>query len=256
MRDTSKLHYEALWDSLRILPDWRARVNIAAHRIARMKHEYVKIERAIGIPWAVAGVIHDLECSCDPVGGYHNGERWDRVTTLVPAGKGPFDSLAASGIDALWGLANLPSWTIGEIGWRLERYNGMGYAKRDAESPYLWSGSNHGIGVGKYVADGRYDPNAVSQQVGAMCSLRMMIERSLWDAGPLPKIPANRPIHYRERSDRVAGLQRLLADQGHNLGAFGPQRDGIDGVAGRLTATAIHALLGAWITGTPEEIIK
>ena len=48
---------------------------------------------------------------------------------------------------------------------RLERYNGLGYRRRGRPSPYLWSYSGH-YDKGKYVADGRFDPDAESKQCG------------------------------------------------------------------------------------------
>ena len=47
-----------------------------------------------------------------------------------------------------------------------ENYNGTGYRSRKVPSPYLWSFGNH-YPRGKFSSDGRYDPNLVSQQVGA-----------------------------------------------------------------------------------------
>ena len=46
-----------------------------------------------------------------------------------------------------------------------ERYNGMGYRKKGVPSPYIWAGTDQYSG-GKYVADGKYDPNHVDQQLG------------------------------------------------------------------------------------------
>ncbi|MEB3117756.1 MAG: hypothetical protein VKL01_05270, partial [Limnothrix sp.] len=47
------------------------------------------------------------------------------------------------------------------------RFNGFGYRlyRPTVLTPYLWSGSNH-YQAGKYVADGKFDPQAVSEQVG------------------------------------------------------------------------------------------
>jgi lysozyme family protein len=48
----------------------------------------------------------------------------------------------------------------------LETYNGFGYRFQGLVSPYLWSFSNL-YAKGKYVADNKFDPEAVSQQCGA-----------------------------------------------------------------------------------------
>ena len=46
-----------------------------------------------------------------------------------------------------------------------ERYNGLGYRHKGLPSPYLWSGTNQ-YEKGKFVSDGVYDPEAVSDQPG------------------------------------------------------------------------------------------
>jgi hypothetical protein len=97
-------------------------------------------------------------------------------TTLVPKGRGPFESWEDSACDALtMNHISLPKGNsdseISEIAMALEKYNGRGYMRRNVHSPYLWSFSNHGEGVGKYIADGHYDPDAVSDQPGAMVVL-------------------------------------------------------------------------------------
>ena len=58
--------------------------------------------------------------------------------------------------------------------YQLERYNGFGYRKRGLVTPYLWSFSNLYI-KGKFVADGHFDPNAVSKQCGAALMLKAVL---------------------------------------------------------------------------------
>ena len=66
-------------------------------------------------------------------------------------------------------------WSLERVLYRWEQYNGFGYHWRDAKTPYLWSFSNHYV-KGKYVSDGRYDPNYVSQQCGAAVTLKALVE--------------------------------------------------------------------------------
>ena len=47
----------------------------------------------------------------------------------------------------------------------------MGYKKKGVPNPYLWSFTTEYI-KGKYVADGRYDPNAVSKQPGVAAIMK------------------------------------------------------------------------------------
>ena len=56
---------------------------------------------------------------------------------------------------------------------RLEAYNGFGYRRSGRASPYLWSFSNL-FTSGKFVADGRFDQKAKSQQCGAAVMLKLL----------------------------------------------------------------------------------
>lgn len=64
-----------------------------------------------------------------------------------------------------------------------EYYNGKGYFNKNRPSPYVFSGTSSYQG-GKYVADGKYDPNAVDRQLGVYSMLS-----NLWSASsPKPAV--------------------------------------------------------------------
>jgi lysozyme family protein len=85
-----------------------------------------------------------------------------------------------SAIDALHydQFTNWSDWSVAGICFKLEGYNGWGYRKHGINSPYLWSFSNN-YERGKYVADGHWDANAVSKQVGAVTALKKMVDDHL-----------------------------------------------------------------------------
>jgi lysozyme family protein len=113
-----------------------------------------------------------MECGCDFQRQILNGEKWNHITTLHPVGRGPWQSWRCSTLDAVNRSLSPPNvWTAEKILHRLERWNGMGYRDMGINSPYLWSGSNHGVGVGKFTHNG-YDRHCVSAQVGAALVLR------------------------------------------------------------------------------------
>lgn len=58
---------------------------------------------------------------------------------------------------------------------RLEAYNGFGYRRIGRVSPCLWSFSNH-YGRGKFVADGKLNACARSQQCGAAVMLKLLAD--------------------------------------------------------------------------------
>ena len=158
-------YYAQLWDTMTVLPEWEQQAEWAARTVKAHACQY----GGFGAHWRLIGVLHWMECGCDFRRQLLNGQPYDRVTTIEPRGLGPWASWRASTEAA---LARRAVRTLAD----LERWNGMGYARREVNSPYLWSGSNHGVGVGKYVADGRYDAAAVSKQVGAAVILFVLAD--------------------------------------------------------------------------------
>jgi lysozyme family protein len=72
-------------------------------------------------------------------------------------------------------LSAANDWSIEGILFQLEAYNGWGYRNHHGiNTPYLWSGSNQ-YTSGKYVADGKFDPTAVSKQIGGALLLKYLL---------------------------------------------------------------------------------
>ena len=172
-------------------------INKQAEKIAANRSRYEQVEKATGVPWDVVGVIHYREASGNFAGVLHNGERiigTGKVTKLVPKGRGPFASWENAAVDA---LVNAPpyaaknkDWSIGGALDLLERYNGLGYRNKGLPSPYLWAGTDQYV-KGKYVADGKYDPNHVDTQLGVAPILMKLREVA---AAPAPKLVYVEPI--------------------------------------------------------------
>ena len=143
--------------------------------------KYMGIETATGVPWMVVGAIHNMESSLNFQKHLHNGDPLTGRTTRVPAGRpqhgSPPFSWEESAIDALAMKGWRPglTWDLANTLDRLERYNGLGYRRyhQDVPTPYVWSGSQW-YEKGKYVADGKWDPNAVSKQIGAGLILKKL----------------------------------------------------------------------------------
>jgi lysozyme family protein len=181
-----KAHYVSLWDTCKIHPE---KLPIADSILAEMlanKPIYVRTGQPLGIPWLFIACIHSLECALSFGKHLHNGDHLTARTVHVPKGRPilsmpPF-SWQFSATDALK-LKGLDRWTDWSIeGWlyQLEGYNGYGYLRYHptVNSPYLWAGSNL-YDKGKYVADGQFDPNAVSQQLGIGCLLKRAEEKNV-----------------------------------------------------------------------------
>lgn len=170
-------------------------INAQAAKIAANRSRYELASKATGVPWDVIGVIHFRESSNDFRGVLHNGQKiigTGKKTTLVPKGRGPFSTWEEAAIDALTNchphLARNKDWSIGTTLDKLEAYNGLGYRNKGLPSPYLWAGTDQ-YTKGKYVADGKFDPNHVDKQLGVAPILMKLRERGTKSAGAPPVAP-------------------------------------------------------------------
>jgi len=177
IRDGSLDYYKRLYETVEIIPAKLDQVRRETDRILLGRKKYEVVQARTGVPWAFPACIHELECDCNFQRQILNGEKIDRVTRLVPKGLGPWRDWESSAVDALqkkraddptWKpLDELSDWTVQQCLLQWERWNGGGYRRRGLNSPYLWAGCNHGVGVGYYTSDGQYSPTAESKQIGA-----------------------------------------------------------------------------------------
>jgi lysozyme family protein len=170
-----------------------------AKALVGAKARYQAVEAKTGVPWFVVAAIHERESDQNWHASLAQGDRWDRKSVHVPAGRGPFPSWEAAAIDALMNcaphLARHKDWTVGPALASLESYNGLGYANRGVPSPYIWAGTDQYHG-GKYVRDGVYDPHAIDPQPGcALLFLEMKaLDPSIEFAEPAPITEPSTPI--------------------------------------------------------------
>ncbi|WP_210202943.1 peptidoglycan-binding protein [Bradyrhizobium ottawaense] len=236
------------------------------------KSRYLAIARQAGMPdiaWVFIAVSHYRESSQDFSKSLAQGDPWNRVSTHVPAGRGPFQSFEDAAVDALVKCspyaARLKDWSIGGILTNLERYNGLGYASRGVPSAYVWSGTDQ-YRSGKFVADGVYDPNKVDAQLGVAGLILTMMEldQSITFAGPAPQVqpkpssvtPSAQPVKdgiwLQNSLNRLGASPKLELD-----GIVGPATRnavrafqlasgiGVDGLVGPETFTALDKALAA-----------
>jgi lysozyme family protein len=175
-----KKEYEDLFDTCVIRESRLTAVNKIRDKAIANRRRYEDVEKITKVPWHVIAVIHSLEGSSNFKTHLHNGDPLTAKTVHVPKGRPPgtppfrWEDSAA---DALKfdGLTAVKKWTLAVTLFRLEGFNGFGYRTRHPEvlSPYLWSFSNH-YTKGKFVADGKFDPTAVSKQCGAAVILKAL----------------------------------------------------------------------------------
>jgi lysozyme family protein len=168
--------YRSLWNTTKITR-LKSSLNTLLDRINSNKARYERVAAETNVPWQVIAAIHAMESSCRFDRHLHNGDPLSARTVNVPKGRpkshnGPF-TWEESAIDALryQAMDKNKYLTIEEVLYILEKYNGWGYRNRGIHTPYLWSGTNH-YTSGKYVMDGKYDPSAVSKQIGVVPLLK------------------------------------------------------------------------------------
>jgi lysozyme family protein len=184
-----KKEYETLWQSCTVNSNNSAYVTWAANLCIKNKDRYSQVANQVGCPWYLVAILHCLESSFDFNTHLYNGDPLSARTVQYPPGRpkegNPPFSWEYSALCALRddGAGNIKTWDIASVLYFCESYNGMGYRNGSGQkttpprrSPYLWAMTNH-YQRGKYVADGKFDPNAVSAQVGAAAILKTLEAR-------------------------------------------------------------------------------
>ena len=185
--------YEALADEYRqlfaaatIRPERHDEAEWHLTMMRQSRPRYAAIGTRVGVPWQFIAAIHGMEASFNFRAHLHNGDFPLRQRTRqVPSGRPlkwlPPSDWESSALDALrlLGFTNQTDWSLPRTLHRLEAFNGFGYRRLGRVSPYLWSFTTL-FERGKFVADGRYDPRARSQQCGTAAMLKVLA-----DAGEL-----------------------------------------------------------------------
>jgi lysozyme family protein/peptidoglycan hydrolase-like protein with peptidoglycan-binding domain len=231
--------YADLWRRMEVLPDKVQAVNTIANRLMGFKSLYQQVSQATGVPWFVIAALHNRESDADFDTYLGNGEPLNRVTRLVPKGRGPFPSWEAGAIDALDldRLNQVSDWSPERACYEIEKFNGFGYRAKHVNSPYLWSFSNNYHG-GKYVADGVFNPSVVDRQCGAMPIIKQIMAFDPAANFQVSAIPTSFAVPIvlalGSRGDRVTQLQNALKQRGYPVGD-------IDGIYGSMTQGAVVA---------------
>jgi lysozyme family protein len=174
--------YRALYASLDIRPQHRETAEWHRTMMVQARGRYEGAAKRSGVPWYFIAAVHGLEASFNFRAHFHNGDHpLHQRTRQVPAGRPrvwlPPSDWESSTVDALrlMGFAGQDDWSLPRLLHRIEAFNGFGYRRMGRTTPYLWCFSNH-YERGKYVADGKFDPRARSQQCGAAVMFKLLEE--------------------------------------------------------------------------------
>lgn len=174
--------YAEQWDRMKIKPTREAEFRRAAVYAFENRQQYIAIEGATGVPWAMIAVIHRRESNAQDHHGnplftsyLGNGQPLARRTTIEPIGRGPFHSFEEGAVDALEydKLTLVKEWRLEKVLYYLQLFNGFGH--NEIPSPYLWAGTNIQM-PGKYIRDHVWDPTVMDKQLGCAGVLKTIME--------------------------------------------------------------------------------
>lgn len=175
--------YEADLRRVAIRDDRRGAVSATIDRLLRHfdAGDYNAVSEKTAIPLAFIAPSFEREASSDFRKSPAQGDRWDRKSIHVPAGRGPFSSWSEAASDAyhLDGLDKVGegNWDGALICFYGETFNGFGYRDyHGIRSPYLWGGTNLQQ-PGKYTSDGHYDASVMDGQLGIIPMAMELIRR-------------------------------------------------------------------------------
>src|SRR5688572_14486975 len=111
--------YEDLFGSMEVRPNRVATADKIVDRIVEHRNVYEAIMDAVGMPWQIIGVLHNMESSLNFKAHLHNGDPLTARTVQVPRGRpktgNPPFTFQESAIDALMlkKLNEITDWGVG-----------------------------------------------------------------------------------------------------------------------------------------------
>jgi|GEM_PF-2634427 len=146
-----------------------------------MKHwekhraRYEKVAAKVDLPAPLIAALHWRESSGSFKKYLHQGDPLGKPAVRVPKNIPVFHTWEPAAVHALnmkksnaRKLAmNQQTKDLAALATYAEMYNGLGYHNKGKPSPYVFAGTNK-YEKGKYVKDGKYDPNVKDKQVGVM----------------------------------------------------------------------------------------
>lgn len=166
-------------------PEYAKLASWYVETIRRHESRYAKLSEQVSVPWYFIAIVHALEASLNFRAHLHNGDypltqRTRNVPKDRPVDWLPPSDWESSAVDALTleGFTGKTDWTLSDMLYRWEAYNGFGYRSRATPSPYLWSFSDQ-YSRGKFTADGKFDPTASSKQCGAAVILKSLVNAKI-----------------------------------------------------------------------------
>lgn len=192
--------YDSWVAAARIRPEWQRTVDNVCDRLVRFidAGHYDEGCAATKVPVAWAAASFERESSSNFLCSPAQGDRWDRVSTHVPRGLGPYKSfteaqIAAYKIDRLDQIAPY-EWTWAYALYAGEEFNGFGYRDFHAIPTPYDVGATTIQRPGKYTSDGHF-ANVEDTQIGILPIMMGIVARrpALALAGAQPVLAMTSP---------------------------------------------------------------
>ena len=154
----------------------------AAREAIRYRGTYETAVAGTTIPWWVVAGLDYREESYSHARYLGNGQVLSRITTEVPAGRGPFATWQEGATDAMrvvklsvvgHPLSEWRDWSLEGAATACELWNGPGYAEMGRASPYVWAGTTAYSG-GFYPSDHHFSATAQDPRCGVVAIWRAM----------------------------------------------------------------------------------
>lgn len=198
----TKRGYGNLWDKAQ--PTNPHGAALIAKDILDHRNLLQPVEDATDVPWWLVGCWLYRESDLNFSTYLGNGQSLARVTTIVPVGRGPFQSFAQGAIDAIRYEHNArgggfykigkENWTLEYCLWASEEWNGEGYYSTGINSPYVWDWTDL-YTSGLYTFDHHFDPNTKENRAGVAAIMLALFsyEPDLQPARIAQEVPAPQP---------------------------------------------------------------
>ena len=180
------IEYRALYQTALLRDEWKPKIEFYKAKLHEYQARYEAVAEKTGVPWFVVGILHAVESNFNFQTHFHNGDPLKQIlkqrTVNVPVGR-PTDgdppfAWEVSAADAItFSMGTAKKWKLEELLEFFEAYNGFGMRTRRFPNPFLWNGCNL-YEKGKYVANGVFNPEAVSTIVGTAVLLKFAIDQN------------------------------------------------------------------------------
>jgi lysozyme family protein len=166
-----------------IPPEKEAKLDREIEKLLSGRSRYEELGNRLKIPWYFIGILHGVEADFDFGTHLHNGDPLTARTVNGPVGRPrdgnpPFSwEESASDYLELRGITKSTRWGLGEMLYKLERIDGLGYRQYKINSPFLWACTNH-YTKGKFL-NHEFAPTAVVEYCGGAAILKKLVDERL-----------------------------------------------------------------------------